>query len=94
MRVEGNFEKLLQIARFEEAKLRDLGYSSSMTKGPAKKQDQKTQNQPHNSDQRRCYTCNAMGQGISHNEKEVLLQSPKDEGLLLVTPAVHLGSYQ
>ena len=36
--VEGSFEKLLQIARFEEAKkLRDLGYSSSMlpyTKGP------------------------------------------------------------
>jgi len=74
--IEGNFEKLLQIAKFEEAKLRDVvnsvaGMNSRGSTSFIKYPDQHAHDraiqpnaiviQPYAGTQKRCYNCNATG---------------------------------
>ena len=63
--VEGTFEQLLTKAKFEEAKLRDIGTSSSIVlptkKQPSLPRNERTVQGFNTINQKRCYNCNATG---------------------------------
>ena len=66
--VEGTFEQSLTKAKFEEAKLRDIGTSSSIVlptkRQPSLPRNKRTVQGFNTINQKRCYNCNATGERV------------------------------